>query len=123
METTKSFLVSLNIPWVPTPLGPLFKMDVGLLAQARAICQDDPQIASTFFDQIRDWAGLGKAQCRLPPYKGPSIRITVRVPIKGRGFINHGSTLPQLRSASTLFGHFRTWVVTLILPPSTTVLI
>ena len=28
-----------------------------------------------------------------PPCKGLKIRIPIIIPIKGRGFINHGSTL------------------------------
>ena len=25
-----------------------------------------------------------------PPFKGPNIRIPIRIPIKGKGFINQG---------------------------------
>ena len=28
-----------------------------------------------------------------PPFKGLNIRIPITIPIKGRGFINHGSGL------------------------------
>ena len=28
-----------------------------------------------------------------PPFKGANIRISIIIPIKRRGFINHGSTL------------------------------
>ena len=28
-----------------------------------------------------------------PPFKGLNIRIPIRIPIKRRGFTNHGSTL------------------------------
>ena len=30
---------------------------------------------------------------KLPPFKGLNITIHTIIPIKGRGFINHGSTL------------------------------
>ena len=30
-----------------------------------------------------------------PPFKGLDIGIPIVIPIKGRGFINQGSTLPE----------------------------
>ena len=35
-----------------------------------------------------------------PPSQGLNIRIPIISPIKGRGFINHGSTLGHLGTAS-----------------------
>ena len=31
-----------------------------------------------------------------PPFKDLNIRIPIMIPIKGRGFINHGSGLPPV---------------------------
>ena len=33
-----------------------------------------------------------------PPFKGLNIRIPIIIPIKGRGFINHGSGLLKIKT-------------------------
>ena len=37
-----------------------------------------------------------------PPFKGRNIRIPIRIPIEGRGFIHQGSTLVQLKACILL---------------------
>ena len=48
-----------------------------------------------------------------PPFKGPNIRFPIIIPIKGRGFINQGSTLGlQGDSAKVLcefYGQSKNW--------------
>ena len=38
------------------------------------------------------------------PFKDLNIRIPIRIPIKGRGFINHGSGLEGFRVCRGLWG-------------------
>ena len=42
-----------------------------------------------------------------PPFKGLDIRIPIIIPIKGRGFINHGSTLREKDAFEELLGESR----------------
>ena len=41
-----------------------------------------------------------------PPFKGLNIRIPIVIPIKGRGFINQGSTLNPKAPRASFFASF-----------------
>ena len=38
---------------------------------------------------------------KLPPFKGPHSRIPIQIPVLGRGFLNHGSTLWRVQGLLT----------------------
>ena len=53
------------------------------------------------------------------PFKGLNIRIPIIIPIKGRRFINQGSTLPYLEDHGDLVSRLRTpipHIVNLVMP-------